>query len=863
MSQSPVRAGIFAFLFTVIGLAAPCVVAAGEPPAAPATPPPDSATPAADPAAPAAPTPAAPAATQAASAEDEVLVFGRVLDARTGVAIAGARVACSDRTATTAVDGAFRLNLPRGHAACDVTATGYSAKATAIAAGDKHELSVSLAPELRFQERIDIEASAQAATTAPAPLAVRPMQVLAAAGAIDNVFRVLQVLPGVTGTDEFSSRLSVRGGGPDENLTVMDGVEISNPYRLQGLVSAFNPETIESFTLDTGSFGVAHGDRLSSLLVVQNRAGTEAKAIAGSAALSITDANVVVEGKLPVSKGSWIVTARRTYYDLLVGRLLDEGSLPSFTDFQSKLVWAPSGATRLSVFGVRSRENADATFSDSSTSDSGKFLVGSRNDLVAAVFDARLGERANSRTIASWYDNTASFDISADFQNKSLRSNAPDDSGFGRSLFSFGYDLSVRDLAFRQDLFYRPSARHLLQAGAEVHRLTTAVSWRIDASGDALGALPHVLDSSVSSGRSGAWLQDRVTLGRLALEAGLRFDRSEVNGRSEWSPRLAATLSLGESTRLRGAVGKYTQSPGYDKLVQSDSFVDLSNTGKLDLPNERSLHAVLALERDLRPGLEARAEAYYKTFSNLTVGRLETEAERAARVAQYDFPPGLAQDIPSSAEITSTPVGDGRGRAYGFDLYLSKRPTGDSRLAGWIAYTYGVASRDTYGRRYAFDYDRRHALSVVDSVRVLDWLEVATTLRLYSGFPTTPVLGTRVAATEDATDQDHDGNTTELVPQRDPSGDLVYQPDRGTVSNLNSARLPLYARLDLRVSFRPGGRSGRWLIYVDVINALNRKNTTSLSKELAYDPGSDRPMLVDQKGGALPLFPSFGVRFRF
>ena len=120
-------------------------------------------------------------------------------------------------------------------------------------------------------------------------------------------------------------------------------------------------------------------------------------------------------------------------------------------------------------------------------------------------------------------------------------------------------------------------------------------------------------------------------------------------GAPTWSPRLAATLTLDDATRLRGAVGKYTQSPGYDKLVQSDSFVDLSNTGKLDLPNERSLHASLSFERDLAPGIEARAEVYYKSFRNLIVGRLESEAERAARVAQYDFPPELAQDIPFAA----------------------------------------------------------------------------------------------------------------------------------------------------------------------------------------------------------------------
>ncbi len=853
MSQSAGRTGAGASLAALAALTALALLAVPDGGAAP-----QSA---------AAPEVPAPAATAPSSAS-ETVVSGRIFEARTAAPIAGARVACGGRETTTDADGSFHLSLPRGRASLEVSALGHLPKTVTVTAGEKKDVSISLAAELRFQEKVSIEGSSEPESAAPAPLPVRPAQVMSAAGAVDNIFRVLQVLPGVTGTDEFSSRLSVRGGGPDENLTVMDGVEIANPYRLQGLVSAFNPETVESFSLDAGSFGVSHGDRLSSLLVVQNRAGTDEKAIGGSAALSITDANVIAEGKLPASKGSWIVTARRTYYDLVVGRLLNDGQLPSFTDFQSKVVWNPTGAARLSVFGVRSRESADATFNDTSTSDTGTVLAGSRNDLAAAVLDVRLGQRGNSRTIASWYDNTASFDISAQFQDKNLRSNAPDDSGFGTASFKFAYDLLVRDVAFRQEFVLRADDHQLLQFGAETHRLKTAISWNIDRGpgGEGPGerrALPNVLNSAVASGRSGAWLQDRVTLGRLAVEAGLRFDYSEVNARPEWSPRVAATLNLNEATRLRAAFGKYTQSPGYDKLVQSNSFVDLSNTGKLDLPNERSLHTSLALERDLAPGIEARAEAYYKTFSNLTVGQLETEAEREARVAQYEFPPALAADVPTAPEITATPVGDGRGRSYGFDLYLAKRPLNDARLTGWIAYTYGVASRDTYGRVYPFDYDRRHALNVVDSLRVLDWLEVATTLRLYSGFPTTPVLGVRVAAVQDTQDLDHDGNRTELIPERDPAGNLVYTLDRGSVANINSARLPFYARLDLRLSFRPGGRQGRWLLYVDIINALNRKNVTSDSKDLAYDPTSDRPKLVDRPGGSLPFFPSFGVRFRF
>jgi outer membrane receptor for ferrienterochelin and colicin len=810
----------------------------------------------------------------ASASANEAVVSGYVSDAQTGAPIDGARVSAGDRETITDADGAFRLTLPGGPVALSVTAPGHDKATVAATAGDGKDVSVVLRPTLRRSEQVEVTAAPPLSGDSPASVSVPPTQVLKAAGTADNVFRVLQTLPGVTATQEFSSRISVRGGGPDENLTIMDGVEISNPYRLQGLVSAFNPEMVAGFALDTGAFGVAHGDRLSSLLTIQNRAGSTTRSVGGSAALSITDGNAILEGKLPGdAKGSWIVTGRRTYYDLVADRIVGT-QLPAFSDLQGKLVWEPHPGSRLTLFGLRSRESADASINGDTPGSHGDLLDAARNDVAAATFETHLGERGTSRTIVSWYDNTESFDVTAQFQDKDLSSNAPGDAGVQLRHIAFTRDLSVRDVSLRQELALQASSSQLIEVGAEKHQLSTSVAWHITgnrsdaANGSSIrggAGLPSTLDSSLPSGRFGAWLQDRIQpVSPLLVEAGLRLDHSDVNARTDLSPRLAATLSLGPQTRLRAAVGQYTQSPGYDKLVQSDYFVDLSHAGMLDLPNEKSLHYALSLERDLAPGLLLRAEAYSKTFSDLTVGRLETEAERQARMAQYDFPSDLQWSVPTAPLITSNPVGDGRGRARGFDLYLAKQATTpETRLTGWISYTYGSATREAYGRTFPFDYDRRHALSVIDSLRLSERFELSTTLRVATGFPTTPAVGVRVAAVSDTTDANHNGNTTELVPQRDAAGRLVYSIDRGGVSNLNSARLPLFARLDLRATYSPKGRRGRWLLYLDVINVLNRKNAGNIESTLAYDPTSDRPKIVNQSGGSIPRLPSFGVRFRF
>ena len=722
--------------------------------------------------------------------------------------------------------------------------------------------------EKRFQETVEVVAPGATGAPAVAELPVRPMAVMAVAGAADNVFRTLQALPGVAATAEFDSRLSVRGGSPDENLTIMDGVEIHNPYRLFGLTSAFNPETVKAFDLYTGAFSAKYGDRLSSLLVVENRPGSDAERLRGSTALSLTDANVVLEGRLPgVGKGSWIVTARRTYYDLVANSLVDT-ELPAFGDLQGRLDWQLGRDTRLTVFGLLSREATDAFFEDDRPGEQLKLATTARNDLGAVELAARLGSSLQSRTIASFYLNRDEIDAAAQLRNEARRSNAPSDEvGFGLSDVDFTRELQVRDLALRQELALATGS-HLVESGLELHQLRTRTLWHIAGernpaadNGSSIqggAGLPSDLDSSVDSTRLGAWLVDRWQANpRVSLEGGLRFDWSGVNRRATLSPRLAATWRIGAATRLRAAGGLFTQSPGYEKLIQSDYFVDLSGELGRSLAYERAVHAVLGVERDLALGWSARVEAYWKDMDDLIVGRLETETERLSRVAQYDFPSELASSIPASPIITSVPVNGAAGRSWGFDVLVQKRPTPGARLSGWASYTWGRATRDEYGSSLPFDYDRPHAASVVGSWRFSPKWELAATARAFSGFPRTPVLGLRVAAQETP-----DGR---LVPALDAEGRYVYETDSGDVANLNTARLPAFFRLDLRLSWKPRGDAGRWLFYVDVINATSRDNAGQIDPRLAYDPVSslDQPRLLLEPAAAIPFLPSVGVRFRF
>jgi hypothetical protein len=797
---------------------------------------------------------------------------GVIRDASTKAPVPGAVVTAADQHATSDGEGRFTLALPPGPAFVEVVAAGYYALSATVEVLPTQTplLELELARDTGFSTTVDVVAPAPAA--APATQTVAPVQVLRTPGALDNVFRTLQTLPGVAATEEFGSRIAVRGGSPDQNLTMMDGVEIHDPYRLFGLTSAFNPEIIQRFELATGGFSAKYGDRLSSLLTVENRDGRRDTRLGGSASLSITDANVVLEGALPrQATGSWLVTGRRTYYDLVAERITDN-QFPGFADLQTKAVWEVAPGRRITAFGLRSRQSAALEIDEDDAR--GEFQDDTENDLASLRFDTSIGRRGQSHTVAGYSDTRSTFGIDAAFQNTSQRSNAPGDEAIGIANVVFERALTVRDLSLRQELVFALGP-HVLDAGADVHRLSTTQRFEVVGDRNPVAAngssvqggagLPDLLASTQSSSRGGAWLQDTwQAWSGTSVQAGLRLDYSGFTGDLELSPRLSIAHALTPATRVRAAVGRYTQSPGYEKAAQSDYVLDFTHEAVGALTSEQAWQGSAGVERELGRGVVLKVEGYYKRFSDVLIGRLEPEDERRARLARYDFPADLASSLPVNPLITTVPTNDGRGRAYGFDVFVSRTsaPAG-TRLTGWASYTWGKAERDAYGRRYPFEYDRRHAATVVSSFRFTPGWELAATTRVASGFPRTAPLGVRVFGREDDDDRDGDGVTDEILPDRDAAGRLVYAVDFGGVGNLNGARLPVFARVDARLTWRPRGDRGRWELYLEVINVLDRQNAGAFDPRLEYDPASDRPRIVEERDQAIPRLPTLGVRFRF
>ncbi len=818
-----------------------------------------------------------------AAAQTTATLAGTVV-AEGGITLPGALVTLIGTTpelrreTTTNEQGGFLFSdVPPARYSVTALATGFTvtrAIAVTLVAGQTRQVVIDMRVT-GVTETVTVSADRGRASTVPSLLSLTPADVSTVAGAAENVFKVLHTLPGITAVNDFDSRLSVRGGGPDQNLTVMDGVEIHNPYRLFGLTSAFNPETVEAFELTAGAFPARYGDRLSSILTIDNRAGNPARRATGSATLALTDANIIAEGRLPgTSQGSWLVSGRRTYYDVVAERFVD-ADLPSFSDVQAKVVWRVSGGGALSVFGLKSRESTDAVFGEVGR-ESAVIRTKARNDLVAISWQRPFGSRVSSRTVASWYVNRDDIDFDGRFETGARRTNAPvSNNSESLSNIIVTRQLSVRDTAIRQDTTIRVGRSHLLDAGAEAHVLATQWGWRIDgernpvvANGSSIqggAGLPALLDSARNSWRFGAWLSDVwMVTPWLRVEPGVRLDKTSVTGGASVSPRASLLADLTGRTRLRVAGGAFTQSPGYEKLLQSDYFVNLTSADDARVRTERARHAVVGLEHTLAPGVVARVEGYYKRFHDLVIGRLETPAEIEARTSVYDFPASLVGEVPREAQILSAPVNGGRGEAAGVEVYVARQSvsSADHALTGWISYTRSRAEKTMYGVTMPADYDRPHAFSLVANLRVNATIDVATTVRVQSGFPYSPPVGVRVAAVSDLADADRDGNRSELIPQVSRRL-LVWTFDQGGVSNLNSARLPKFSRVDVRVTFRPGWKNRRWQFYLDVINLLNADNASVVDAQLSYDPAADRPRVTYERRNSLPLLPSLGIRCRF
>jgi hypothetical protein len=509
--------------------------------------------------------------------------------------------------------------------------------------------------------------------------------------------------------------------------------------------------------------------------------------------------------------------------------------------------------------------------------------------VAGITVEGNLGARALVRTTAAYSGLEDRFDLTTDGCATPLRPNTLDVSDFCGEPIALGHNARTHDTSIREELALSAGTRHAIDLGVQARVMRNDLS--VASEGDdfpaialpglgllGIGRLPWHVDnapftSSVDGNSVGAWVEDRMQIAsRLSLVPGIRFDHIAITHENLISPRFAVSFALNDRTTLTGSTGIHYQSPGYDKsfLGGSAFALNLTSPEASTLKSERAIQAVLGVERQLGRSLSLRVEGYDRQLDRLIVGRLETEAERDARVAEY-IPSawqGLTGDIPTDPLITSVPVNGGSGRARGLEVLLTKRPgLSDSRFTGWVSYTLSKADRTAYGITYPFDYDRRHAGTLVGEFRVSPRVTTSIAVQAATGFPVTVPNGTRIATVRETANITAAAGGTPVeqqvvVPFLDPSG-LVYEVDYGPMARINSSRLPPTSRVDFRATWHPRDPKGHWTFYIDIINVLDHKNQLAVFSDLVYNPSGPRPNVEITYGGGFPIIPSLGLKYRF
>ena len=705
---------------------------------------------------------------------------------------------------------------------------------------------------LRIEERVDVVDRLRAEGDRATVYTLTAPSIRETAGGFENALQVLQLLPGAAATNDEDGKLAVRGAGPEHNVIIVDGIAIHSPQRFGDFTSSFlNPATAASVTLDASGLSARHGGRLSSVTSIETRDGDRNRRLGVSGSLGLTSGDVVLEGRLPnTQSGSWWATARGTYYRAVLNEF-NNGTMPGFGDVQFKISAQPSTKTRLSLFGLAGRESMT------------RYELESTGQEVSAQFTgvSRLGVMNFSWTPTSRLIATTTLSAYA-------HDTRDHDRYTYYGLPPYERDVEVDDFAARQRAALALPAGHVLDVGFDAHRI--ASSWRMSGlkppeflrglGPSTWGEGTHVsvgpVDSRIRRTEIGAWLQDRIPLGSIwVAEPGVRVDWNSFTGEASWQPRLRVSGRWGNTVVWAGA-SVQTQTPSHESLQGFDYF-HLTDAFGADLRNERSRQVVVGVERPLAASFGVRLEAYHRRFDRLLMQRLESDAERAARLVNFEIPADLPPDsVFLEHRPTIYPESTGSGRASGVEVLLHRS---GRRVGLSLGYTLSKSTRDLYGYTVPFDFDRRHALSATGTWEISDRVRFAGTWRRASGYPLTPlhdeVLFSRAVHL--------DGRIEPIArAARRSDGTLFmdYNPSMRRLSLRNADRLSPYSRTDIRVTYATGGH---WEFYGEVLNLFAERNYLLTIEVPPTASGLAGFTSRNNVYTELERIPTFGIRFMF
>jgi len=519
----------------------------------------------------------------------------------------------------------------------------------------------------------------------------------------NDPMRAIQVLPGVTTGDDFRSEFAVRGSGFGRMNFTFDGVPTSfllhTVQQVQdgGSIAMLNGDILDGITLMNGSYPQRYGNRLGAELDFHMREGSRDRTQV-RAGVSGTDASIVVEGPLGHAKaGSWLVSARKSYLELLLKQIQTEedgdGFGFGFSDVQAKMVYDLSTRQHLELSAVAGQSRLDQNASINQT---------------GVVADGR--NRAALVNLAWRFTPSTRFVLTERLALATLHYSNNNPTGFelGRG--------SGRDLTWRTD-FVATGPRHvIIEGGGQVQAQyrEEMATFQAQPGGPRVPVQLYDDDGRLSS----AYAQARWAAARVDLTGGARVDHWSVTHDAETSPWLQAEVRLKGSLKLRAGTGIYRQFAGLNQAVGVFGAVP---SVRDELRPERAYHADLGLEQGL--GTAARLQL---TFYNREERDLLRLPGSEPRVENGHFEDDLPTDVWTNAL---------KGSSRGVELLFQRRS--NSGVSGWVSYSYGINRyRDTTtGESFDGDYDQRHTFNAYGLYRFTDRFSLSGKLRMGSNTP--------------------------------------------------------------------------------------------------------------------------------
>lgn len=767
----------------------------------------------------------------------QITISGYVEDASTGERIIGAYVIdlISNTVTSTNNYGFYNLKIQGSAASVQATYVGSLSNIHSLKLKSDTIILININTINELSEVIVASEQYNRNYRAPLGISVIPIKTLTLVPALGepDLLKSIQSQPGVKGGVEGSAGIFVRGGGSGENLFLLDDVPIYNVSHLYGFFSAFNSAAIKDIKILKGCFPAHYGGRASSVIDVRSLDGNNQK-LSGTVSIGLISSQITLHGPLLNKKTTFLVSVRRSYFDVLASPLKKKGILNSefpsyyFYDFNLRLAhtFTPNDRLFISLYNGKDQMQTEVVKIENngeyeSYSENKEEISGWGNTITSLRWNHVFGTDlfVNTTVAYSTYDYFTQIDYSS--KNKGLGM----DKALSKNYWA-NYKSDITDLIAKTDFDYAISNKQLLKFGVgnTYHSFNPGSNtYRVaDQELDVYSDTSYA-NEVLTASEPFVYIEDKFQINsKLSTEIGLRFTGLISDSTQHWNiePRFSANYLLFPKMLIK---------TGYSRMNQ---YMHLLSTSGVSMPTDiwvPALKGLKPLQSDqINIGLTYHwAEKIFFTFEVYQKWMHHTT------------------DMANGASIASdlTPwynkVVQGSGNAKGFEFSAEKQ---QGKLKGMISYTLSSANRKfndlNSGKQFPFKYDRLHDLSVSLNYQLSEKWDVSALWVFGSGFPMTLFTDKYLAALSIL---NHDKDINDIV---------YYYPTK------NNYRLPIYHRLDLGIHYKNKNRFGEYTWSFDVFNAYNRKNpvymyySNNIPKGLKY-------------GSFLPIIPSATYTLKF